>query len=167
MRDRQLFVQGVDTDGSKPGSSAEVAAKHGLNGFALVKLESFGFHQSRCIQSLKDNEGDVGRALEKLMSDCFDLGLDEEPSDIEEDLKEMYREQKEDEKMALESIYGEGFAERVPGKVWEIKLALPGMDKFCEEAKVPTRKKTKNEMGKDVCRFVDQRISNAEKMPSH
>ena len=32
-----------------------------------------------------------------------------------------------DEKMALESIYADAFRERVPGRVWEIKLELSVM----------------------------------------
>ena len=59
-----------------------------------------------------------------------------------------------DEKMALESIYADAFTERVPGRVWEIRLELAVMKQYLRQEEKPNprdRKKAADE--KNVCRF--------------
>ena len=57
------------------------------------------------------------------MSDAFDLGLrlkDEVKIDSSGEDQEMLAAAVEDEKMALESIYGDSFSERIANKSWLI-----------------------------------------------
>ena len=122
--------------------------------FALKKLESYGFHNSRCIESLNKANGDVGQAFENLMVDLFELSL--EPS-IGNDLQE---DQKEDEKLAIQSIYGdEALSEKIPGKLWELQLELPSLIDLMSESK-PKNPKENSKMtfemlqkDKNVCQF--------------
>ncbi len=111
----------------------------------------YGFDEKRCVSSLEQTEGDIGQALELLLSDCFNLGLtldtgnDLDPQDIdyfedEEDehvdngdvdddedkaLWEDIYEQRIEETTTLTSIYGDMFVERIPNKVWVMALELP------------------------------------------
>ena len=44
--------------------------------FALKKLESYGFHTSRCSEALVKADHDVGKAFEILMTELFQLSYD-------------------------------------------------------------------------------------------
>ena len=44
--------------------------------FALKKLESYGFHKTRCAEALIGNNHDVGEAFEHLMIELFELVYD-------------------------------------------------------------------------------------------
>ena len=50
--------------------------------------------------------------------------------------------QKEDEKMALESIYGDAFAEKIPGKLWQFEMNIPVLQKLIQASKYPALKHT-------------------------
>ena len=124
--------------------------------FALKKLESYGFHNSRCIESLNKVNGDVGQAFENLMVNLFELNL--EPS-IGKD-QNLEEDQKEDEKLAIQSIYGdEALSEKIPGKLWELQLELPSLMDLMSESK-PKNPKENSKMtfemlqrDKNVCQF--------------
>ncbi len=122
--------------------------------FALKKLEAYGFHPARCAEALsKSKDGDVGIAFESLMADCFNLKFDSSSGESDN--------HKDEEKMAIESIYPETFSELIPNKLWELKLDLPHVLKAAEDndinAKNPKNKKpkTRAELEKDpgVCQF--------------
>ena len=85
--------------------------------FALKKLQSYGFHKTRCIEALSKNDDDFGLAFEHLMKELFELEfltMEEVPEDLED--------QKNDEKMAIQSIYGENaLVEKISGKLWELR----------------------------------------------
>ena len=44
--------------------------------FALKKMESYGFHKSRCSDALVKANHDVGKAFEDLMTELFELAYD-------------------------------------------------------------------------------------------
>ena len=44
--------------------------------FALKKMESYGFHKSRCSDALIKANHDVGKAFEDLMTELFELVYD-------------------------------------------------------------------------------------------
>ena len=44
--------------------------------FALKKMESYGFHKSRCSEALIKANHDVGKAFEDLMTELFELVYD-------------------------------------------------------------------------------------------
>ena len=122
--------------------------------FALKKLESYGFHSSRCIEALNKANGDVGQAFEDLMVDLFQLNLEPEVSEDDD--------QKEDEKLAIQSIYGdEALTEKIPGKLWELQLELPSLLDLMSEKSGKSKSsqnsaKITHEMllqDKNVCQF--------------
>ena len=65
------------------------------------------------------------QAFESLMTDLFELN-----HNCQSDLDlESVEDQKEDEKLAIQSIYGDdALCESIPGKLWEIKLQLPQLE---------------------------------------
>ena len=65
------------------------------------------------------------QAFELLMTDLFELN-----HNCQGDLDlESVEDQKEDEKLAIQSIYGDdALCESIPGKLWEIKLQLPQLE---------------------------------------
>ena len=108
-------------------------------------------------------EGDIGQALEMLLNDCFDLGLnikstqpqdknenrdyqaeaeeDDDDDDFEEEkpnpklLKitdEEVAEQRAEEILVLESIYGSNFSVRLADRVWVLGLNIPHLDALVE-----------------------------------
>ena len=90
----------------------------------------YGFHKTRCAAALKENDGDLGLSLESLMSQCFNVPLPHDddndgPKDNQGQTLEEILEQRSEEKMALESIYGDRFIERIPNRVWVVLLELP------------------------------------------
>ena len=90
----------------------------------------YGFHKTRCSAALKENDCDLGLSLESLMSNCFNVPLHHDdgndgPKDDQGQTVEEILEQRSEEKMALESIYGDRFIERIPNHVWLVSLELP------------------------------------------
>ena len=65
------------------------------------------------------------QAFESLMTDLFELN-----HNCQSDLDlESVEDQKEDEKLAIQSIYGDdALCESIPGKLWEIRLQLPQLE---------------------------------------
>ncbi len=153
VRDRQLLVRGVETgavgddSGPSPGDLPD-----GVDAFKVTKLEEFGFHRSRCIKTVQECEGDVGMALEQLLGEFLKVPT-ENPEEVDEDEAKMFDEMKEDEKTALQSIYEENFVERVPGRVWEIRLKnLQGTKPYLRKDERPKPKVPKADE-KNVCKF--------------
>ena len=106
-------------------TKSEEALSSPEESFAQKKLESYGFHATRCAEALSKSDDDVGKAFELLMTELFELN--ENKLDCNDDNTENCEEdQKEDEKLAIQSIYGdEALLEKIPGKLWEINLQLP------------------------------------------
>ncbi|KAI8788572.1 ATP-dependent RNA helicase DHX57 [Biomphalaria glabrata] len=95
--------------------------------FKIKKLQRCGFSLELCEEALQICDEDVGAAMEYLLNDFFDIRLsikDTEATDTGSDLYREVLEAREDEKMALKSIYDEAFEERIMGKVWALNLEL-------------------------------------------
>ncbi|XP_014676197.1 PREDICTED: putative ATP-dependent RNA helicase DHX57, partial [Priapulus caudatus] len=92
--------------------------------FALNKLLRYGFHKDRCKSALEQNEGDVGRSLEQLWCSCFNVTFERDDSFSEDDILE----RRSEEVLALSSIYGDAFVERIPNRVWVVCLDLPVLE---------------------------------------
>ena len=105
----------------------------------------------RCIKKLQECNGDVGVALEELLSDFLQIDPDNEDRESEDNSAE--QEMRNDEKMALESIYADAFRERVPGRVWEIKLELSVMRQYLRKEEKPSQRNKAATDEKNVCRF--------------
>ena len=184
LKDNQLLVRGVqDFSEERTIHPSGLAEEDSLqeSGWAHARLASVGFHKSRCSNALERTQGDCGAAMELLMVEGFGLklpgrpgvgGSSSDPEDcspgeivptswrehVEEDdddgLEDM--EQREEEKMALESIYESSFQEKIAGRVWELNLPLehlwrylPGGSK--DPKRAPPKPKDPNE--KKVCKF--------------
>jgi len=155
VRDRQLLVRGVhvhDGEGEGGGDVIDGEDLDGVSQFAVKKLEEYGFHTSRCVQALRDNDDDAGTALEALVEEGFGSGQDLS-EEVDADMLEMYDTMREEEKLALESIYGEAFVERIPNKVWEIKLELKALLKHLPKENKANPRKDHVVQPKDACKF--------------
>ena len=106
----------------------------------------YGFEKQRCIEALQLCDGDIGAAFEYLFAKCFDLQLDLEegdPTDYTDDncdktdtpskeevllekglTWEEIVEMRNDEMLALQSIYDTAFIEKIPNRVWHLRLEL-------------------------------------------
>ena len=173
LKDNQLLVRG-GVDYSQPQSGdgdgedgGEI--RPGEISFGLQKLLSIGFHKSRCVSVLSRTDGDVGAALELLMAESFGLSFDEEEdtgtgpgeivsSNMDDNLDNEHfyqdlEEQKQDEKMALESIYESLFTEKIPGKVWELRLTLKHLLKYLPKDKNIPKNNSEKPGDKNVCPY--------------
>ena len=94
--------------------------------YAMKKLLQCGFEKNRCMEALRGNDGDVGLALESLLRCCCALTSlgKENPSYSAERAQEAAL-QRQEEALALESIYDETFSEVITDRVWTINLSLP------------------------------------------
>ncbi|KAF5277617.1 hypothetical protein FQA39_LY06110 [Lamprigera yunnana] len=91
-----------------------------LRMFALLRLESYGFHKNHCIEALEYTNEDIESALCILYMKY--LGL--KKTDTENLLDNDFNEQRQDEKSVLESIYESSFEEKIPNSVWTFKMKL-------------------------------------------
>lgn len=131
--------------------------------YAVKKLLQCGFEKKRCIDALKQNDGDLGAALEYLLCGCCELSQlgKKNPAYSEETFQEATV-QRQEEAMALESIYNEAFTEVLADSVWTIELELPFLQAEFElknsRRNVHKQKTTKKstEKAANVCRFFQQ-----------
>lgn len=100
-------------------------------------LYSYGFYRSHCLEALELTRGDVGVALEVLLSQYFKLGLkfpfiinnnsitngNNGESATNQQASEMLQ-LREEEKCVLESIYDSAFEERIANRLWVLNLRL-------------------------------------------
>ncbi|XP_076661533.1 putative ATP-dependent RNA helicase DHX57 [Halictus rubicundus] len=92
--------------------------------FAIVKLESYGFHQPHCIEALIHTKGDMGKALEILFSKYYmveNTVKNKASSNVD---TTDFLERRQDEKEALESIYEEMFTEKIKNQIWNVQVKL-------------------------------------------
>jgi hypothetical protein len=146
------MVRGVEGATVGHNGTGESGSPEGVNQYAMAKLEECGFHRSRCVKALEECEGDVGLALEQLLGDFLQLEDDDFTDEVDEESAATFSEMMEDEKTALESIYGEAFTERVPGHVWEMRLELQGTKKYLRKEERPAKPVARTDE-KNVCRF--------------
>jgi hypothetical protein len=98
---------------------------------ALCLLYSYGFYKPHCLEALELTKGDVGVALEVLLSQYFKLGLtfpfitnNGNDESVTDHLYSEILQQREEEKCALESIYDSAFEERIVNRLWVLNLHL-------------------------------------------
>ena len=169
LKDNQLVVRGgVDyshLQAETDGADRDMAP--GETSFGLQKLLGIGFHKSRCASVLSRTDGDVGAALELLMSESFGLASKVEEdtcpgeiisSNMQENLDKNYSEQdlldqRQDEKMAVESIYDTLFTEKIPNKVWELRLTLKHLLKYLPKENNIPQKNADKTSDKNVCPY--------------
>jgi len=92
-----------------------------VNIFALNRLESYGFHKTHCVEALKLTSGDVGKAIELLMSHYMAVTLPDPDTTVPEEVLQ----ERTDELESLKEIFGEMFEERISNQLWVVHLDLP------------------------------------------
>ena len=128
-----------------------------MDTLVVFPLCRYGFDKSRCISSLEECDGDFGKSLELLFSNCFATQLnivDKCEASIEE-----IREQREEEMMALKSIYENCLVEKIVNQVWCLTLNLPYLPALTRKEYLREKPK-RAERGwddeydtRDICRF--------------
>ena len=108
-----------------------------------------GFSRQLCEEALQVCDEDVGAALEYMLTELRSLDLPLDSSSTEGDLPQEIIEQREEEKLALKSIYEHRFEERIANRVWLLHLDLPELKEMLHFQKGFESKKEKRE----VCRF--------------
>lgn len=110
-------VQGVSA------SSSSTADDDRLRRYALLKLESYGFHPAHCLEAYEHCSHDTEASLLLLYKRYMHVPANEilelEPHD-EASLLDM----RADEKEALQSIYDKAFEEREYNSVWNLKFKI-------------------------------------------
>lgn len=99
-------------------------------------------------------DGDLGLALEYLLAECFALNNTEDNGISPDEMEEII-ELRNDEMLALQAIYDEKFCERVPNRVWILKISLPHLDKKLQP-KNDRKKPVEIEGNREICRFYQK-----------
>ena len=159
--DNKLLIEGgVSNADNRDGESQideEIYSSH-----AVKKLQQCGFERIRCTEALKESEGDLGAALEFLICSCCGLScLGKTNPDYSDEKFQEASSHRQEEAVALESIYNDAFTEVIADNVWTIKLSLPFLlDKFKHESRKENSGKSKAgkkaETAADICRFFLQ-----------
>ncbi|KAM4867979.1 putative ATP-dependent RNA helicase DHX57 isoform 1-T1 [Thomomys bottae] len=127
-----------------------------LSPFAVQKLSRYGFHIQRCQVALRACDGDLGAALEYLLTQCFleTFGKRMRISEAANHATlEECEEQRQEEAIALRSICGEKFIERIQNRVWTIGLELDYLtSKFCKSKQKESAKNVQD-TSLETCKF--------------
>ncbi|KAL6050769.1 hypothetical protein STEG23_015307, partial [Scotinomys teguina] len=127
-----------------------------VSSFAVQKLSRYGFHTEHCRLALRICDGDLGAALEHLLEQCFSETFGERMSLSEAAVRISLHEcveQRQEEVLALRSICGEKFIERIQNRVWTIGLELEYLtNKFCD-SKQKGRANSVRDTSPETCRF--------------
>ncbi|XP_071787163.1 putative ATP-dependent RNA helicase DHX57 [Asterias amurensis] len=140
-----------------------------VNKYAVLKLLKYGFHRDHCKEALEETDGDVGKAVEHLLKTCFETSSKKSKkkrtkSQGEQDNEALMKEaflQREEEALALSSIYRDDFEERIPNQIWVMTFDLPHVtDHFQVKARqLHDRKQQMVEQSLsnvNICRFYQQ-----------
>ncbi len=114
-----LVVQG--------GTDFSNVSNQGFNGdrmklYALMKLESYGFHRSHCNEVLDTFNENIDDSINMLFDKYFPQF--EKNSEVMDHSIEELNEMRSDEKEALKSIYDKIFHEIEENHIWQFKLRL-------------------------------------------
>ncbi|XP_071961739.1 putative ATP-dependent RNA helicase DHX57 [Antedon mediterranea] len=157
MEAKQLQIQEFQVNSVTVGNTEETYTEV-INKYSMRKLLRYGFHKYHCLAALEASNGELDIALEALLTQCF---LYDSSSANDKDLTSIttqsFIEQRQEEALALSSIYGEDFLERIPNHVWVLKLQLRHMNEFVDEqyrSKIKAEKKSKPLVrNEDICEF--------------
>lgn len=154
--DQRLQVEGVTVN--LDWESTEKFSEE-TNQFALKRLTQCGFHKSRCLAALSRCDDDVGAALESLVSSCCNIKFTNKDDTDNAETIELAKQQRDEECLALKSIYDDKFSESISDKLWTMNIS---MDFLEEKFKMPLKTQAKNDtrkvkkqqfQSKNICRF--------------
>uniref|UniRef100_A0A8C6V6M1 Putative ATP-dependent RNA helicase DHX57 n=1 Tax=Naja naja TaxID=35670 RepID=A0A8C6V6M1_NAJNA len=95
-----------------------------VSSFAVHKLSRYGFDSEHCQAVLKSYNGNIGASLEHLLLQ----------SSVQANIKDCF-EQRQEEALALRSICGDKFVERIQNRVWTITLELTYLTNILSKTK--------------------------------
>lgn len=156
--ERPLFVESVhpyaainpQTGPRQPRHDDYVASV--ANPVAQQKLQRCGFSRHLCEEALQVCDGDVGAALEYLLTELQSsdqtLGSDQA---TDETVPDEIAELREEEKLALQSIFEHRFEERLANRVWVLHLELPELKELLNLRAKPAKADKK-----PVCKFYQR-----------
>ncbi|XP_033106409.1 putative ATP-dependent RNA helicase DHX57 isoform X2 [Anneissia japonica] len=157
MATKQLKIQEFQAN-SLAEENTDKTSPEFMNKYSLRKLLRYGFHKDHCLLALEESNGELDVALEVLLSQCYqgDISaanlIDDSTISMDSCI-----EQRQEEAIALSSIYGDDFQERIPNRVWILKLQLQHMNEFVGEqyqAQIKAEKKSKPHVRiEDICEF--------------
>ncbi|XP_028917678.1 putative ATP-dependent RNA helicase DHX57 isoform X2 [Ornithorhynchus anatinus] len=128
--------------------------------FAIQKLSRYGFDAERCQAALKSCDGDVGASLEHLLSQCFSERYAERMKIPEAAIcvnQAECLEQRREEALALQSICGEKFVERIQNRVWTVGLELGYLtNKLSKSKQRESAKDVAKQVSGEICKFYLQ-----------
>lgn len=158
--ERKLLIEGGVTFADAVDGESQVEINDEIySSYAVQKLLQCGFEKKRCLVALRENDGDVGAALESLLCSCCGLNVigKENPNYSEENFQQAVLQRRE-EVLALQSIYGDAFTEVIKDSIWNVKFSLPFLfDVFKTRNNKDNgyngQKNKKLETSKRVCRF--------------
>ncbi|CAL1534588.1 unnamed protein product, partial [Lymnaea stagnalis] len=156
LSDRTLVVQDAKRFdwSSQPHKGGLVQAVSQENIFAVKKLQRCGFSTEHCQEALLICDGDVGAALEYLLNDLFNITLSVSETTDDSELDQAIFAARDEEKMALESIYDVAFEERIPNTLWVLNLELPELSQLLSQRAVPSAsKKSEKSIDRKLCPF--------------
>lgn len=166
---------------SKHNFSNYSVAHHGIqiifiidDFFVIIVIFINSFHHSHCAEALSHTDGDMGKALEILFSKYYkidSLPKNEHPDSV--DMSELLQ-RRQEEKEALQSIYGDTFSEKIKNQIWTIDIKLDYLvesnevKKFKSKPKVPLKEVCRGYLAGKCkfgikCRFIHQKPEPAEK----
>ncbi|XP_064621431.1 putative ATP-dependent RNA helicase DHX57 [Lineus longissimus] len=155
MNEPKLIIESVhvnDFEAARDG--VEEKRPEELYGYGLKKLQRYGFAKTRCVDALEQSDGDIGAALEFLLTKMAEKYM--QTSCEAETTPEEIQEQRQEEMMALESIYGDDFKEKIADKIWTLKMELPALNEVIESRDAAAKKKALERLpvdNREVCRF--------------
>ncbi|XP_064915126.1 putative ATP-dependent RNA helicase DHX57 isoform X4 [Columba livia] len=131
-----------------------------LQGQELAPESEYGFDSGRCRTVLRSCNGNIGASLEYLLLQCFTerYGEKMQVSATAAEASQEYLEQRQEEALALRSICGEKFVERIQNRVWTFSLDLEYLANRLTKSKEKggCTKGTAKQTSKEICKFYLQ-----------
>ncbi|XP_065487852.1 putative ATP-dependent RNA helicase DHX57 [Caloenas nicobarica] len=131
-----------------------------VSSFAVNKLSRYGFDSERCRTVLRSCNGNIGASLEYLLLQCFTerYGEKMQLSATAAEASQEYLEQRQEEALALWSICGEKFVERIKNRVWTFSLDLEYLANRLTKSKEKSgcTRGTAKQTSKEICKFYLQ-----------
>ncbi|KAG8123113.1 hypothetical protein E2320_018549 [Naja naja] len=105
-----------------------------VSSFAVHKLSRYGFDSEHCQAVLKSYNGNIGASLEHLLLQKVWKRMQLTEASVQANIKDCF-EQRQEEALALRSICGDKFVERIQNRVWTITLELTYLTNILSKTK--------------------------------
>ena len=130
----------------------------------IIKLSSYcryGFDKERCIEAYELADGDIGASVEHLLCECFKHDIetakcpDADCCKPDSTFWQEVMEGRQEEMIALKSIYEDRFEERISNFVWILSLDLEHLTEMVapQSAGKRTKAEAVNNASKNICKY--------------